>query len=141
MNRERHEHPSVKKRLARRTMDSGRIFVVLLALFVVSGCTSMQKAEYPPEALRDAIRRGEVVQPGDRVAVTSVDGGEQVFVVTEIGDDAIRGGDAAISIEEVIALEKREFSPARTGLAGLAVTTLAIMAVAASVFLGAIGVL
>ena len=81
------------------------------------------------------------MQPDDRVAVTSVRGGEQVLVISEIDDDIIRGADAEIRIEEVLALEKRRFSPVRTGLAGVADPAAAIAALAASVFLRAIGVL
>ena len=101
----------------------------------------MEKLNYPPEALRDAIRSGEVVRPGDRVAVTSVDGGERVLVVTEVDDDAIRGADAVVPIAEVIALERRELSLVRTGLAGAGLYALVMMAVATSVFLGVVGAL
>ena len=99
---------------------------------------SVEKLDYPPEALRDAIRSGGVVQPGDRVAVTSVGGGEVVLVVTEIDDDAIRGADAAVPIEQVIALERRELSPVRTGLAGVGLYALTMVVVATTVFLGAL---
>lgn len=131
----------MNKRRADSRTDSSTMLVYSLVLLLLSGCTSAEKLEYPPEALRDAIRRGEVVQPGDRVAITSVGGGEQVLVISEIDDDTIRSADAEVPIEEVIALEKRKFSPVRTGLAGLAASTAAIVVVAASVFLRTIGVL
>ena len=117
---------------------SGRILAVPLVLLLVSGCMRVEKPDHPPEALRDAIRGGELVQPGDRVAVTSVGGGEQVLVVAgiDIDNDTIRGAGAEIPIEEVTALEKREFSPVRTGLAGLGVSAVVVIAVATSVFLG-----
>ena len=122
---------------------SGRILAVSLVLLLVSGCMSVEKPDHPPEALRDAIRGGELVQPGDRVAVTSVGGGEQVLVVTgiDIDNDTIRSADAEIPIEEVTALEKREFSPVRTGLVGLSVSIMVVIAVATSVFLSAISAL
>ena len=123
-----------------RTVSSG-ILAVSLVLLLVSGCMSDEKPDYPPEALRDAIRGGELVRPGDRVAVTSVGGGEQVLVVAGIDDDTIRGVDAEIPIEEVTTLEKREFSPVRTGLAALGVSAVVVIAVATSVFLGFIGAL
>lgn len=131
----------MNRRLADSRTDSSTMLVFPLVLLLVSGCTSAEKLEYPPESLRDAIRRGEVVQPGDRVAITLVSGGEQVLVISEIDDDTIRSADAEVPIEEVIALEKRKFSLVRTGLAGLAVSTAATVVVAASVFLRAIGVL
>ncbi len=92
----------MNRRLPGSRTVSGGILAVSLVMLLVSGCTSVEKPDYPPEALRDAIR----------------------------------GADAEIPIEEVTALEKREFSPVRTGLAGLGVSAVAVIAVATSVFLG-----
>ena len=87
---------------------SCRVLVFALALLLVSGCTTMERVEYSPEELRDAVRAGEVVQPGDRVAVTTVSGGELVLVVTEVDDEVIGGTEEEVPIDALVAPEKRE---------------------------------
>lgn len=116
-------------------MRFSRVLAGVLALQLVGGCTSTQRfGDYSPEKLREAIRAGEVVQPGDRVAVRSLGRGEVVFVVARIDQEAIRGTGFAIPIDEIVALEKREFSASRTAGAGLAGYAIVMMLVAAAVF-------
>lgn len=108
-------------------------FVAILALGIavvaLHGCTTAQKVHQPPDALRENIRSGDLVGPGDRIAVVTVTEGEQTFVVTDIDQDTIFGDGIEVPIDEVVALEKRRISAARTGLAvygGLALVPYAI---------------
>ena len=78
---------------------------------------SVQKIDLPSKELQDEIRSGGVVRPGDRIAVVSVGLGEQVFVVTAVDQDVIRGESVEVPIDEVVTLEKRKVAPVRTGLA------------------------
>ena len=78
---------------------------------------SVQKIDLPSKELQDEIRSGGVVRPGDRIAVVSVSLGEQVFVVTAVDQDVIRGESVEVPIDEVVTLEKRKVALVRTGLA------------------------
>ena len=100
------------------------ILVLGIAVVTLHGCMSVQKVHQPPDELRENIRSGELVGPGDRISVVTVSEGELILVVTEIDQDTISGDGIAVPIDEVVALEKRKLSPARTGLAvygGLAI--------------------
>ena len=68
---------------------------------------TVQKVHQPPETLRDNIRNGDLVRPGDGIAVVTVNQGERILVVTQVDQDSIRGNGVEISIDEVVALEKR----------------------------------
>ena len=91
--------------------------ILMLVLLVLGGCMSVQKIDLPPEGLQDGIRNGGVVRPGDRIAVVSENQGEQVFVVTAVDQNVIRGESVEVPIEDVVTLEKRSVAPVRTGLA------------------------
>ena len=112
----------------RPVFNSPHRFVAILALgsavVALHGCMTVQKVHQPPDVLRDNIRSGELVGPGDRIAVVTVTEGEQIFVVTDIDQDTLFGDGIEVPIDEVVALEKRRISPTRTGLAvygGLAI--------------------
>lgn len=102
--------------------------VLTAALVVAGGCMNVQKVDLPAKPLQDEIRNGGVVAVGDNVTIVSVGQGEQTFVVTEVGQDVIRGGPLDVPIDEVVTVEKRTVDPLRTGLAaygGLYLATVA----------------
>ena len=102
-------------------MSIRRHFAATLAVFVAvtsfGGCMHVKKVDQPPEAIRENIRNGDLVQPGDRIAVVSASKGERIFVVSEVDNDSIRGEGVEMSIDDIVALEKRSIDPVRTGLA------------------------
>ena len=103
-----------------------------LAVTSLCGCMSVKKIDQPPEAIRENIRSGDLVQPGDRIGVVSVSQGERIFVVAEVDKDSIRGEGLEVPIDDVVALEKRSIDPARTGLAiygGFSVVLFALLGV------------
>lgn len=102
-------------------MNIRRHFAATLAVFVAvtsfGGCMSVKKVDQPPEAIRENIRNGGLIRPGDRVAVVSVSQGERIFVVSEVDDDNIRGEGVEMPIDDVVALQRHSIDPVRTGLA------------------------
>ena len=90
---------------------------VLLILAAIGGCMNIQKVDQPPGTLQQNIRDGELIHPGDRIAVVSSRLGERIFVVTEVDEEAVHGQGIEVPIDDVVALEKREFDPLLTGLA------------------------
>lgn len=111
---------------------------VSLAATSLCGCMSVKKINQPPEAIRENIRSGDLIQPGDRIAVVSVSQGERIFVVTEVAEDSIRGEGLEVPIDDVVALEKRSIDPVRTGLAIYGAYGVALFAVLGVVSLGAV---
>ena len=85
--------------------------VVLLGLLSLAGCISVQKFEEPPLVLRDAIRNGELVAPGQHVSIVTTSRGEMEFRVTEVDRNVVRGIRGAekveIPIEDIVALQTR----------------------------------
>ena len=122
-------------------MNIRRHFAASLAVFLTvtsfGGCMSVKKIDQPPEVIRENIRNGGLVQPGDRIAVVSASQGERIFVVSEVDKDTIRGEGLEMAIDDVVALEKHAIDPLRTGLAiygGSGVVGFALLGV---VYLGA----
>ena len=106
--------------------------VMVFGLLSLAGCISTQKVEQPPTSLREAIRSGELVAPGQHVTVVSTSRGELAFRVTEVDRNAIRGDDVEVPINEIVALQKHRVDLLAT--AGLAVGLYALIGV--GVFLG-----
>lgn len=101
--------------------------VMLAGLLSLAGCISTQKFEQPPASLREAIRNGELVVPGQHVTIVSTSRGEQAFRVTEVDRNAIRGKDVEVPIEDIVALQTRRVDWLAT--AGVAVGYYALMGV------------
>ena len=94
---------------------------IALVLTSLCGCMNVQKVYQPPATLQENIRGGELVQPGDRIAVVTASQGERIFVVTDVDQDSIRGEGVVVPIDEVVALERREIAAGKTALAALGI--------------------
>ena len=114
------------------------LIALALLLAFAGGCTAVQRIDMDPAGLRDELRAGGVVRPGDRVTVISEVQGDLTFVVTDVDAEAIRGESIEVPIDEIVALEKRKFAPLRTGAAVWGGTFLVGMAVVGLGFIAAI---
>lgn len=99
----------------RRDARSG---VLVLAVFVgLAGCAIQRPPDLPPEALRAAIRAGDIVQTGDRVRVVTTGAGEREVVVVAVDADHIRATpvrarqqvELRVPIDELVSVEKVVF--------------------------------
>lgn len=88
--------------------------MALIAAIMVSGCVTVKNADGSPEELRQAIRTGELVEPGERVTLVTPSMGERTFTVAEIDDDFIRGENTQVPIDEIVSLEKSRIDPVKT---------------------------
>ena len=114
-----------------------RILAVLAAL-MLAGCTSLQQV---PGELRAQIRAGELVDAGDRIAVTTVDGDRFAFEVTRITAESIAGEGVEVPIDRIAVLRTERFDAVRTaGAAGGAVAS-AYVAAAVAAFLSVLAAL
>ncbi len=115
-----------------------KALAAVLAVAVCAGCTSMRPVEASGQVLRDAIRDGALVQPGDQVVAVTRDGGSIRVDVASVDREVIRGHASAsqevsVAIDEIVELRKRRADVGRTVLAagggyvGLAVAAAAIV--------------
>lgn len=99
-------------RAVEREMRGGAL---VLAVFVgLGGCAIQHAPDMTPEALRAAIRAGDVVQPGDRVSVVTTEAGERDVFVVAVDADHIRAtpvrrqqqGELSVPIDEIVSVQK-----------------------------------
>ena len=115
--------------------------LAVLAALMLAGCTSLQQVPGEPAELRAQIRAGALVDPGDRIAVTTVDGNRYAFEVTRITAETIAGEGVEVPIDRIAALRMERFDAGRTaGAAGGAVFS-AYVAAAVAAFLSVLAAL
>lgn len=98
--------------------------LLLVAMLIASGCTTLQSTQLPPDELRDGIRDGSLVKLGDEISVVTTDGREHLFDVRGVDQDAIRGEladgeEAVVAIDDVVALRTHQTERIRTSYAVL----------------------
>ena len=110
----------------------------LLQLLVVSlwlpACTTLEPVEMPAEELQRMILAGEIPLAGESIKVVTADGKTLQYRVTELDAEnrLIHGEEVTVPVDDVVAIETREFSMGRTALlAGGSYVFLALLALAA----------
>ncbi len=90
---------------------------VAATALLLGGCTSLKPVELPPEELREQVRNGQIVRPGERVSLTTDDGTTHVFDVLEVTGSAVRGDAVDVPIDSIVSVRTPQADPARTALA------------------------
>lgn len=89
--------------------------VIFLALLLIcGGCTTLRPIGGSPSELRQRISSGALLKPGDRVAIVTTDNKTHEFEVTGINAGIIEGKTESVPIDQVTAVEKRQFSQGKT---------------------------
>jgi hypothetical protein len=94
------------------------ISLVIVFAFMLVSCTSYKAIQVP--AIESQLKEGDIVR------VVTTDGRDLKFKITGITSDAVAGENQRILFKEIITLEKREVSTAKT--TGLAAGILAVLA-------------
>jgi hypothetical protein len=94
----------------------------LIAILILAGCTTMKPVEMSPDQLHDQISSGDIVGPGDQVKLFTSDGKTHELKVSAITDTSIVGDDIEVPIDDVIAMETKEFSGGDTSVLVLSST-------------------
>ena len=105
-----------------------------LIILLIGGCSTVKPLEMPPEQVQKKISAGEIFGVGDKVKVATSDGEVYDFKVTAVTNQHILGDEVKIPIDEIVAIETREFSAGKT--AALAGGTVALWAIIVAVALG-----
>lgn len=110
----------------------------LLLLFIflgASGCTTLKPVEMPAEQLQGRISAGEILKVGDSVKIVTTDGSVHKLKLTAVTADYIEGKGIRIPVDDVVAVEAREFSGGKTtalAAGGFAIAYVIAAAVAAA---------
>jgi hypothetical protein len=99
----------------------------------VSACTTLEPVEMPATEVQRMILSGEIPLAGESIKVVTVDGKSYQYRVTEVDTEKrlIRGKEKYVPIDDVVAIETREFSLGKTALlAGGSYVFLALLAIA-----------
>jgi hypothetical protein len=91
-----------------------RRVIILITVISVAGCTTLRQIEGTPPELQQRITSAELLKTGDRVLIVTMDNKNHKFKVTGIRSGVIEGKATSIPIDQVVSLEKREFSTGKT---------------------------
>ena len=94
-----------------------RIVVMLVFAVMLGGCMSLKPVNLPGEEVREQVRAGKVVRPGQQVSITTEDGRTQKFEVKQVTDRAIQGNGANVSIDSIVSVRTRRIDGTRSALA------------------------
>ena len=108
-------------------------FIVLAVLISFAGCTSLRPVEGTADELQSRINSGGLLSPGDRISVVTADAQTHKFRVRGISEGRIEGRTDSVAVIQIVSLQKREFSRAKTWLligCGVALTGFIVYAAA-----------
>jgi hypothetical protein len=90
------------------------IACLTIIAFIFSGCTTLRPIELSQSVAQQQISSGGLLNPGDRVEITTNDGKHYKFKVVSVADGYIKGKDIEIPIKDVSLVEKRVTSIGKT---------------------------
>jgi hypothetical protein len=102
---------------------------VLVAVVGFAGCTTLRPIEGTPVELQSRIGAGRLLMRGDRVAIVTADAKLHKFRVRAISEGMVQGREDRIPVDQIVSVQRREFSHAKTVLlvgCGLAFTGLIV---------------
>lgn len=101
-----------------------------LIVCMIGGCTTLHPIANAPSDLSQHFSDGGVLQPGDRVIVTTVTGARHDLRVRLVRDGVIYGGHDSVPFSEIASIDRRDFSATKTTV--LVVVILGVAAAIAS---------
>jgi hypothetical protein len=111
-----------------------KVFMVFcLIVCMLGGCTTLQPVANVPGDLSQHFGDGGVLQPGDRVIITTVAGTKHQLRIRSVRDGVIYGDHYSIPFSEIASIDRRDFSATKTGiLVAVILGVVAVIAAAAS---------
>ena len=124
----------MRRHIFRRGMSAVLAFAVL-----ASGGTTLQAVDMPPDRLRDALRDGDVAQPGETVVLVTADGAEHTleFMEVDAAADVVRGraddgAVVAVAVEDIVVLRSLDHAADNSTLLTIAVLAAIVLGVIAA---------
>ena len=103
-----------------------KVLAVWALAICLAGCTTLRPITYSSSELRHRIVSEALVKPGDHVRVQTIDLKVHQLTVISIDADNMVGERESIAIDQILSIERREFSLSRT-LTLVGVTILGIL--------------
>ena len=92
-----------------------KTFMVLcLIVCMIAGCTTLHPIANAPSDLPQHFGDGGVLQPGDRVIITTVAGARHSLRIRSVHDGVIYGDHDSVPLSEISSIERRDFSATKT---------------------------
>jgi hypothetical protein len=88
--------------------------IVLTAIISCTGCTVLRPIDGTSTELQQRIVSGQLLKPGDRVEIVTTNQQTHRFTVTRIDAVLIEGKAESIQTDQVVSVERRQFSRVRT---------------------------
>jgi hypothetical protein len=88
--------------------------IVLAAIISCTGCTVLRPIEGTSNELQQRLISGQLLKPGDRVEIVTTNQKAHRFTVTRIDAGLIEGKTESIQTDQVVSVERRQFSRLRT---------------------------
>jgi hypothetical protein len=80
----------------------------------IGGCTTLHPIANAPSDLSQHFNDGGVLQPGDRVIITTVKGVQHHLRVSSVHDGVIYGDHDSVPFSEIASVYRRDFSATKT---------------------------
>ncbi len=93
-----------------------RRIIILISVISFAGCTTLQPIEGTPPELQARITSSGLLKTGDRILIVTTDNKSHKFKVTGIRTGAIEGKATSIPVDQVLSVQKREFSTGKTAV-------------------------
>jgi hypothetical protein len=90
------------------------ITTLCVAIYVLTGCTTLQPVPSVPNDLSGHFNDGGVLKPGDHIIITTVTGATHALRVTSVHDGVIVGDHESIPFSEVASIVRKDPSPTKT---------------------------
>jgi hypothetical protein len=106
---------------------------LLAALMAFAGCTTLRPIQGTPAELQSRISSSGLLTRGDRVSIVTIDAKTHKFRVHAISEGIVQGSKDRVPVEQIVSVQRREFSAAKTFVlagCGLAFAGLIIYAAA-----------
>src|SRR5271169_4872209 len=101
-----------------------------LIVCLLGGCTTLHPIANAPSDLFQHFNDGGVLQPGDRVIITTIKGVQHHLRVSSVHDGVIYGDHDSAPFSEVASIDRRDFSATKTTI--LVVVILGVVGVIAA---------
>jgi hypothetical protein len=128
--------------LNKRILNMKIIACITVLAFILAGCTTLKPVRLPQQTLQENISSGGLIQAGDRIQITTIDGKQYEFKVVSIGDGHVKGEVVDLQIKDIAQVKKREISTGKTaGLVGASLLVAISVAVLVAIlaFANAVG--
>jgi hypothetical protein len=92
------------------------LMVLCLIVCMIGGCTTLHPILNAPGDLPQHFGDGGVLQPGDRVIITTMNGVRHYLRINSVRDEVIYGDHDSVRFSEIASVDRRDFSASKTAI-------------------------